>query len=92
MGTTQREQKNGLEFNKNEYDQINDYCRQKKIDWSASAWDLKSLEFLDQYNLPFHKIASAMIVDQVFLNEVAKEKYIHLYQLACQHYLILKKQ
>ena len=51
----------------------------KKIDWSASAWDLKSLEFLDQYNLPFHKIASAMIVDQVFLNEVAKRKYIYIY-------------
>ena len=71
-GTTTRQQKLGLEFEKNEYDEINRYCKELNIDWFASAWDIKSLEFLDNYNLKYHKIASAMIVDNKFLNEVAK--------------------
>tara|TARA_B100000029_G_scaffold172206_1_gene168591 strand:- start:618 stop:1457 length:840 start_codon:yes stop_codon:yes gene_type:complete len=73
-GTTQREQKKGLEFSKNEYDSINEYCLKNKIDWFASAWDLNSLDFLDSYNLNYHKIASAMIVDKSFLKEVASRK------------------
>jgi N-acetylneuraminate synthase len=72
-GTTQREQKEGLEFGKEDYDNIDIYCK-NKIDWFASAWDIESLKFLDQYNLKFNKIASAMIVDLNFLNEVAKRK------------------
>jgi len=73
-GTTQREQKEGLEFSEKQYDEIDRYCKDKKIIWFASAWDIKSLEFLDKYNLNYHKIASAMIVDKFFLNEVAKRK------------------
>ena len=73
-GTTQREQKEGLEFSEKQYDEINKYCMDKKIIWFASAWDVKSLEFLDKYNLDYHKIASAMIIDKNFLNEVAKRK------------------
>ena len=73
-GTTQRDQKSGLEFGKQEYDEIDRYCKQKKIDWFSSAWDLNSLEFLDSYELKFHKIASAMIVDKEFLQSVAKKK------------------
>ena len=73
-GKTQRDQKMGLEFNEDEYDQINNYCKEKKIKWFASAWDLKSLYFLRKYNLDYNKIASAMIIDQEFLNEVALEK------------------
>ena len=73
-GTTTREQKYGLEFGKNEYDEINDYCKKKKIEWFASAWDIKSLIFLDQFELNYQKIASAMIVDKNFLKEVAKRK------------------
>ena len=71
-GNTTREQKMGLEFEKPEYDEIEKYCKEVKIEWFASAWDVKSLEFLDNYNLKHHKIASAMIVDHNFLNEVAK--------------------
>ncbi len=73
-GKTQREQKEGLEFNKEEYDEIDIYCKNKKIDWFASAWDLNSLEFLNNYDCKFHKIASAMIVDKTFLKEVSKTK------------------
>ena len=71
-GSTTREQKLGLEFDKNDYDEIDSYCKEKDIKWFASAWDLKSLEFLDQYNLKYQKIASAMIVDRNFLKQVAK--------------------
>ena len=71
-GTTTREQKFGLEFEKSEYDEIDKYCKELNIDWFASAWDIKSLEFLDNYNLKYHKIASAMIVDQNLLIEVAR--------------------
>ncbi len=73
-GNTQRDQKTGLEFEKKEYDIIDEYCKNKKIDWFASAWDTNSLKFLDQYNLKHNKIASAMIVDKNFLNDVAKRK------------------
>ena len=73
-GNTTREQKKGLEFSFDQYKIIDDYCKLKKIEWFASAWDLNSLRFLDKFNLKYHKIASAMIVDQDFLLEVAKRK------------------
>jgi N-acetylneuraminate synthase len=73
-GKTQRDQKSGIEFDKKEYDEINLYCKEIDIIWFASAWDLDSLEFLKQYNCKYNKIASAMIIDSNFLNEVAKEK------------------
>ena len=73
-GSTTRDQKLGLEFDKNDYNEIDNYCKKKDIDWFASAWDLKSLEFLDQYNLKYAKIASAMIIDKNFLKQVAKKK------------------
>jgi N-acetylneuraminate synthase len=73
-GTTNRDQKLGLEFEKKEYDEIEKFCKEIGIDWFASAWDLNSLKFLKNYNKKYNKIASAMIVDIDFLNEVAKEK------------------
>ena len=65
-GNTTRQQKEGLEFNREQYDEINDYCKKKEIIWFASAWDLESLEFLEKYDFKYHKIASAMIVDLNF--------------------------
>ncbi len=72
-GKTQRDQKVGLEFGENEYKIIHNHCKTVGIEWFASAWDLNSLDFLKQFNLKYNKIASAMIVDTNFLNEVAKE-------------------
>jgi N-acetylneuraminate synthase len=72
-GKTTRDQKLGLELEKPQYDEIDNYCKEVEIEWFGSAWDIKSLEFLDNYNLKFNKIASAMIVDHKFLNEVAKK-------------------
>ena len=82
-GTTQREQKFGLEFTEKEYDIIHNYCKIKKIKWFASAWDLKSLSFLSKYNFQYNKIASAMIVDESLLEAVAKQKNILLLALEC---------
>lgn len=73
-GTTTREQKLGLEFGKNEYDEIDRYCRKKGIEWFASAWDLESQKFLRQYDLKYNKIASALITYKDLLNEVASEQ------------------
>ena len=50
-GTTTKEQKMGLEFSKDEYDIIDNYCKTKNIEWYASSWDIKSQEFLNQYDL-----------------------------------------
>ena len=72
-GTTQREQKEALEFSKEEYDEIDAYCKEKGIYWFASAWDEKSQEFLRQYDLPFNKIASAMLTHKRLLEMVAEE-------------------
>ena len=49
MGETTRDQKLGLEFQRSEYDEIDKYCSKLGIDWFASAWDIKSLEFLENY-------------------------------------------
>ncbi len=73
-GTTQRQQKNGLEFDKQQYQEIDQYCKSKNITWFASAWETDSLEFLDQFNLQYNKIASAMIIDSNFLEQVALRK------------------
>ncbi len=73
-GKTQRDQKIGLEFNKEEYEEIDDYCKKKKIDWFASAWDLKSQIFLRHFNLKYNKIASAMLVNFELLELVSEEK------------------
>ena len=73
-GTTQREQKNGLEFGKKEYDEIDKYCKELNIHWFASPWDVESLFFLDSYNLKFNKVASAMTVDTTLLKQIAKRK------------------
>ena len=72
-GTTQREQKLGLEFGQAEYDEIDAYCKKNGIIWYASAWDIKSQLFLRQYDLPYNKIASKMMANEELLTLVAKE-------------------
>ena len=81
-GKTQRAQKEGLEFGLDEYKEINAYCRTKGIEWFASAWDFESQKFLQQFNLKYNKVASAMIVYKDFVKEVASEKNTPLFQQA----------
>jgi N-acetylneuraminate synthase len=72
-GTTQRAQKEGLEFGRPEFDEIDAYCREAGIPWFGSAWDVPSQLFLRQYNPPFNKIASAMIAHEELVETVASE-------------------
>jgi len=72
-GKTQRAQKEGLEFGKKEYQQIDQYCREKEIAWFASAWDIESQKFLQAFHLKYNKIASAMLVHEPLLRVVAEE-------------------
>jgi len=73
-GITQRAQKEGLEFGLKEYREIDEYCNQKQIPWFASAWDIESQKFLQQFNLKYNKIASAMIAYVPLLEEIASER------------------
>ena len=70
-GTTQREQKLGLEFGIDEYEWIDKYCRKIDIDWFASAWDYESQKFLEQYDIKYNKIASAMLTHTSLLKRAA---------------------
>ena len=72
-GDTQRAQKEGLEFGKEEYDEIDKYCKVKNIEWFASAWDVDSQIFLRQYDLKYNKVASAMLTNDELLKEIASE-------------------
>jgi N-acetylneuraminate synthase len=72
-GDTQRAQKDGLEFDYNDYKEIDEYCKDNGIEWFASAWDLDSQLFLQQFDCKFNKVASAMIVYEELLEMIAKE-------------------
>ena len=72
-GTTQREQKEGLEFGEKEYDVIHDFCKKCNIQWFASCWDVDSLRFLRKYDLKYNKIASPVLTNESLLEECAKE-------------------
>ena len=60
-----------VEFEKEEYDEIDRYCKNKGIEWSASPWDLDSLDFLMQYDIPWIKIPSAMITNEELMKASA---------------------
>lgn len=73
-GSTQRAQKEGLELSSAAYSKIDERCRFLGIDWSASAWDVESQHFLRQFDLPFNKVASAMLGNWPLLQAIADEK------------------
>lgn len=69
---TYLEYKKRIEFEKPEYDVIDRYCADKPIAWTASPWDMPSLEFLMEYNVPFIKIASATNDNEDILKAACK--------------------
>ena len=73
-GKTQRAQKEGLELGLEQYQEIDRYCKELGIEWFASAWDLDSQTFLRQFNCKYNKVASAMIVYESLLKEIASDK------------------
>tara|TARA_R110000822_G_scaffold98832_4_gene223362 strand:+ start:636 stop:1487 length:852 start_codon:yes stop_codon:yes gene_type:complete len=70
---TYLEYKHKIEFGKEEYDEIDSYCKQQGIAWSASPWDLDSLEFLQQYDIPFIKLPSAMLTNDELLTQCVEK-------------------
>tara|TARA_S200002703_G_scaffold31439_3_gene27505 strand:- start:8396 stop:9247 length:852 start_codon:yes stop_codon:yes gene_type:complete len=64
---TYLEYKYKVEFGREEYDEIDRYCKQQGIAWSASPWDMDSVEFLQNYNLPFIKLPSASLTNDELL-------------------------
>ena len=70
FGETNGQLKYGLEFEKEQYDQIDQYCKDKGIDWYVSPWDQQSVEFSLQYKLPCLKIASASLTDDALLSHI----------------------
>lgn len=73
-GSTQRDQKMGLEFNKEQYKEIDKFCKERNIDWSASAWDIDSQIFLQDFTIPFNKVASAMLGNKPLIKKIASER------------------
>jgi N-acetylneuraminate synthase len=73
-GVTTREQKLGLEFSFKDYELIDKYCKLKKIDWFVSCWDIESQIKMRKFKTKFNKVASAMLIHDKLLNEIAKER------------------
>ncbi len=73
-GTTQRAQKEGLEFSHDGYREIDKYCKDKNIQWTASAWDTDAQIFLQSFDCAFNKVASPMLGHKPLLHLIASEK------------------
>jgi len=56
-----------VEFDQSDYEEIDAYCKELGIDWLASSWDIPSLEFIDKFAPPAHKVPSALLTDHELL-------------------------
>jgi len=70
FGTTNGDLKRGLEFGEKEYQEIDRYCKERGIIWFASPWDVRSVDFLEKFNVPCYKIASPCLTDDELLKYV----------------------
>ena len=70
FGQTNGDLKFGLEFEQEEYEEIDAFCKSIKMTWFASPWDEGSVDFLERFNVPAHKIASASLTDDNLLRHV----------------------
>ena len=73
-GTTQRSMRLNREFSLEQFKEINDYCRTKKIEWYVSCWDTKSQIEMRQFNTKYNKVASAMLTHEKLLHLIAEER------------------
>ena len=70
FGPTNGDLKRGLEFGEKEYEEIDRYCKERGIMWFASPWDVKSVDFLEKFDVPCYKIASACLTDDDLLKHI----------------------
>lgn len=73
-GTTNRQQKKGLEFSLKQFEKIDRYCKKRKIPWFVSCWDLDSQIEMRKFNTRYNKVASAMLIHKKLLETIASEK------------------
>ena len=69
-GTTNRQQKEGLEFSIDQYKELKSYTEFLGMDFIVSCWDTKSIEDVSSLGLKYHKVASAMATDTAFLEKL----------------------
>ena len=72
FGETNGDLKRGLEFDEEDYEEIASFCKQVKIPWLVSPWDEPSVDFMERFDLPVYKIASASLTDDNLLRHVRK--------------------
>jgi N-acetylneuraminate synthase len=72
FGATNGDLKRALEFDQEDYEEIDAFCRSVKMAWFGSPWDEGSVDFLEQFNVPVHKIASASLTDDHLLRHIRK--------------------
>jgi N-acetylneuraminate synthase len=70
FGPTNGDLKYGLEFEREEYEEIDSFCKSVKMLWFASPWDEASVDFLEQFHVPVYKIASASLTDDHLLRHI----------------------
>lgn len=70
FGNTNGDLKRGLEFGYDEYRKIDEYCKSLSIMWFASCWDEESVDFIEQFNPPCHKIASACLTNDKLISYI----------------------
>jgi len=70
FGTTNGDLKRGLELSLDDYKEIDNFCKQQDICWSASPWDEESVDFLAGFDVPYYKIAAASLTDAGLLNRI----------------------
>jgi len=73
-GTTQRQMRLHREFSLKQFEEINKYCKKKKIEWFASCWDTESQISMRKFKTKYNKVASAMLTHKKLLELIAKEK------------------
>ena len=74
FGNTNGDLKRGLEFGEAEYKELDKYCKEKGIIWFASCWDEASVDFIDKFDVPCYKIASASLTDDNLLRYTRTKK------------------
>lgn len=73
FGETNGDLKRGLEFDQEDYREIDRYCHEQGILWFASCWDEASVDFIDQFPVPCYKIASASLTDDALIQYTRKK-------------------
>ncbi len=72
FGATNGDLKHALEFGREEYEEIDAFCKSVKMPWFASPWDEGSVDFLEEFDVPMYKIASASLTDDNLLRHVRR--------------------